>query len=125
MLQTLYSLPADSYYYATFSIEDNFDNFSNVVMNMPKGYKKNEGIKILNGVVNIFSFISKGRKKRGQGFKILTPNQMLSMLPVTLAQLKAGNNSEKLKNEIRQLFHSLCRSKKLTKNVYNNLINAI
>ena len=60
MLQTLYSLPADSYYYATFSIEDNFDNFSNVVMNMPKGYKKNEGIKILNGVVNIFSFISKG-----------------------------------------------------------------
>ena len=50
---------------------------------------------------------------------------MLSGLPISLAQLKAGNNSEKLKNEIRQLFHSLCRSKKLTKNVYNNLINAI
>ena len=37
---------------------------------------------------------------------------MLSRLPITLAQLKAGNNSQKLINEIRQLFHSLCRSKK-------------
>ena len=50
---------------------------------------------------------------------------MLSRLPISLAQLKAGNNSEKLKNEIRQLLYSLYRSKKLTKNVYNNLINAI
>ena len=50
---------------------------------------------------------------------------MLSRLPITLAQLKAGNNSEKLKNEIRQLLYSLYRSKKLTKNLYNNLINAI
>ena len=50
---------------------------------------------------------------------------MLSRLPITLAQLKAGNNSEKLKNEIRLLLYSLYRSKKLTKNVYNNLINAI
>ena len=50
---------------------------------------------------------------------------MLSRLPITLAQLNAGNNSEKLKNEIRQLLYSLYRSKKLTKNVYNNLINAI
>ena len=41
----------------------------------------------------------------GQGSKILTPNQMLSRLPITLAQLKAGNNSEKLKNEIRQLLY--------------------
>ena len=50
---------------------------------------------------------------------------MLSRLPITLAQLNAGNNSEKLKNEIRQLLYSLYRSKKLTKNVYNNLINTI
>ena len=57
--------------------------------------------------------------------KILTPNQMLSRLPISLAQLNAGNNSEKLKNEIRQLLYSLYRSKKLTKNVYNNLINSI
>ena len=48
--------------------------------------------------------------------KILTPNQMLSRFPITLARLKAGNNSEKLKNEIRQLLYSLYRSKKLQSN---------
>ena len=52
--------------------------------------------------------------KWGQGLKILTPSQMLRRLPISLAQLKAGNNSEKLKNEIRQLLYSLYRSKKLT-----------
>ena len=50
---------------------------------------------------------------------------MLSRLPISLAQLKAGNNSEKLKNEIRQLFYSLYRSKKLTENVYKNLVDII
>ena len=50
---------------------------------------------------------------------------MLGRLPLSLAQLKVGNNSEKLKNEIRQLLYSLCRSKKLSKAIYNNLINAI
>ena len=50
---------------------------------------------------------------------------MLSRLPITLAQLKAGNNSEKLKNEIRQLLYSLYRSKKLTKQLYKNLIDII
>ena len=48
---------------------------------------------------------------------------MFSRLPITLAQLKAGNNSEKSKNEIRQLLYSLYRSKKLTKTIYDNLIN--
>ena len=46
------------------------------------------------------------RNQRGQGLKILTPKEMLSRLPISLAQLKAGNNSEKLKNEIRQLLYS-------------------
>ena len=50
-----------------------------------------------------------------QGLKILTPNQMLSRLPITLSQLKDGNNSDKLKNEIRQLLYSLYRSKNLQK----------
>ena len=50
---------------------------------------------------------------------------MLSRLPITLAQLKAGNNSQKLINEIRQLFYSLYHSKKLTKTIYNHLINTI
>ena len=50
---------------------------------------------------------------------------MFSRLPISLAQLKAGNNSDKLKNEIRQILHSLHRSKKLTKNVYKSLIEII
>ena len=61
----------------------------------------------------------------GKGLKILTPNQMLGRLPISLAQLKAGNNSEKLKNEIRQLLYSLYRSKKLTKQLYKSLVDII
>ena len=61
----------------------------------------------------------------GKGIKILTSDQTLSRLSITLAQLKTRNNSEKLKNEIRQLLDSLYRSKKLTKTIYNNLIYAI
>ena len=57
--------------------------------------------------------------------KILTPNQMFSRLPISLAQLKAENNSEKLKNEIRQLLYSVYRSKKLTKQLYKSLIGII
>ena len=63
--------------------------------------------------------------QQGQGIKILTPNQMLSRLPISVAQLQAGNNSEKLKNEIRQLLYSLYRSKNMTKQVYNNLIKSL
>ena len=60
--------------------------------------------KILKIVEEILNFDKKIQKQSGgQGLKILTPNQMLSRLPITLAQLKAGNNSEKLKNKIRQL----------------------
>ena len=62
---------------------------------------------------------------KGSGLKILTPNQMLSRLPITLAQLNAGNSSEKLKNEIRQLLYSLYISKKLTKQLYKSLIDII
>ena len=61
----------------------------------------------------------------GQGLKILTPNQMLSRLPIFLAQLKAGNNSQKLKNKIRQLLYSLHQSKKLTKQLYKSLVDII
>ena len=63
--------------------------------------------------------------QKGQRLKILTPNQMLSRLPIALAQLKAGNNSEKLKNQIRQILYSLYRSKKLTKQIYKSLIDII
>ena len=57
--------------------------------------------------------------------KILTPSKMLDRLPISLTQLKVGNNSEKLKNEIRQLLYSLYGSKKLTKTIYSNLISTI
>ena len=65
------------------------------------------------------------RNQKAERCKILTPSQILSKLPITLAQLKAGNNSEKLKNEIRQLLYSLYRSKKLTKQIYKSLIDNI
>ena len=63
------------------------------------------------------------QNQQGQGLKILTPNQMLSRLPIPLAQLKPGNNSEKRKNKIRQLLCSFCRSKKLTKQLYKSLVD--
>ena len=81
----------------------------------------------MNKIADVVELILNFNKKyqEGYGFKILTPSQMLSRLPISLAQLKAGNNSEKLKNEIRQLLHSLYRSKKLTKQIYKSLINII
>ena len=79
--------------------------------------------KIVEIVREILKFNEQVQK--GEGLKILIPNQMLSRLPITLAQLKAGNNSEKLKNEIRQLSYSLYRSKNMTKQVYSNLIEYI
>ena len=59
------------------------------------------------------------------GLKILTPIQMLQRLPIALAQVKAGNNSENLLNEIRQVVYSLYQSMEITKRVYNNIIKSI
>ena len=67
----------------------------------------------------------KKKKTRSKRIKILTPEQMLSRLPISLAQLKAGNNSQKLKNEIRQLLYSLYRSKKQSKTIYKHLMNTV
>ena len=64
-------------------------------------------------------------KAKGVGLKILTDKQILNRLPILLAQIQAGNNSIKIKNEIRQILYSLYRSKLLTKTVYNNLIKSI
>ena len=79
--------------------------------------------KILKIVEEILEFNKQNQS--GKGLKILTPNQMLSRLPISLAQLKAGNNSEKLKNEIRQILYSLYKSKKLTKQLYRSLTDII
>ena len=65
------------------------------------------------------------KNQQGQVPKILTPNQMLSRLPISLAQSKTGNYPDKLKNEIRQLLYSLYRSKKLTKQLYKSLIDIV
>ena len=51
--------------------------------------------------------------------------EMLNRLPILLAKIEAGNNSIKLKNEVRQILYSLYRSKVLTKTVHNNLIKSI
>ena len=64
-------------------------------------------------------------KQEGKGLKILTPKQMLQILPIALAQIKADNNSENLLNEIRQIVYSLYQSKEITKKVYNNITKSI
>ena len=80
--------------------------------------------KIVNIVEKILKFNEQNQQER-QDIKILTPNQMLNRLPVALAQLQAGNNSNKLKNEIRQLLYSLYRSKTMSEQVYKSLIGII
>ena len=55
------------------------------------------------------------QSKQGTGLKILTPKQMLQRFPIAFAQIKAGNNSESLLNEIRQIVYSLYQSKEITK----------
>ena len=64
------------------------------------------------------------KTKQGTGLKILAPKQMLQRLSIALAQVKAGNNSENLLNEIRQTIYSLDQSNKITKKVYNNIIKS-
>ena len=64
-------------------------------------------------------------KQEGTGLKILTPKQMLERFPIALAQIKSGNNSERLLNEIRQIVYCLYQSKEITKKVYNNIIKSI
>ena len=67
---------------------------------------------------------SKQNETKGKGLKILTPKQILQRLPISLAQVKAGNNSECLLKEIRKIVYSLYQSKKITK-VCNNIIKSI
>ena len=62
---------------------------------------------------------------KGTGLKILTPKQMLQRLPIALAKVKAGNNSEIFLNEIRQIIYSLYRSKQITKKLYNHIIKSV
>ena len=93
---------------------------NNPINNVKKIRNRNNMVKIVELILEFNQL-----NQEGSGLKDLTPSQMLSRLPISLAQLRAGNNSEKLKNEIRQIFDSLYRSKELTKNVYKSLIDII
>ena len=79
--------------------------------------------KLVYIVKKILEFNRQNKKKKG--LKILTPDKMLSRLSITLAEIRAANNSENLKNEATQLSYFLYRLKKLTKTIYNNLINTV
>ena len=100
-------------------IQSRLNDFEKEITNMSANERLYE---TLVTVVQILYFNKQNQER--QGLKILTPQQMLSRLPISLAQLKAGNNSERLKNEIRQLLYSLYRLKKQM-NLINLFINLL
>ena len=109
---------------------DNFNEFEKIQEKKNKGAIGTEQKKLLKYGKELKKIIEKisstfsGSKSR-KGLKILTPQQMLTRLPILLAQIKAGNNSRELKNEIRQLLYSLYRSRQISKTIYKNLIATI
>ena len=107
------------------SIKEVLSKLKRIIDYTPKddAVKIEENEKITDLVERLLELNNKTQS--GQGLKMLTPSQMLSRLLISLAQLKAGNNSEKLKNEIRQPLYSLYRSKKLIKNIYKSLVDII
>ena len=97
----------------------------NTLYNIEMLYKaRNEAITFYDDYSLMMSE-AKYRLTRETGLKILIPKQMLQRLPIALAQVKAGNNSERLLNEIRQIVYSLYQSKQVHKKVYNKIIKSI
>ena len=86
---------------------------------------RNNAIKFIEDYGSMILEAKKHAKQEGKGLKILTPKQMLQRLPIALAQIKAGNDSESVLSEVRQIVYSLCQSKEITKKVYNNIIKSI
>ena len=90
-----------------------------VINNLEKFYNsREEVINFFRDYIEMLSdanYNAKQNETEGKGLKILTPKQMLQRLPIALAQVKAGNNSESLLNEIRQIVYSLYQSKQMTK----------
>ena len=106
-------------------IKNGWSNLKDKTEKMSREEIKNEKPNDVLGIINeILNFNKKIQKQQGSALKILTPNQIRSRLPISF-QLKAGNNSEKLKNEIRQILYSLYRSKKHTKQLYKSLVDII
>ena len=101
------------------------DEQKEVIENLNKFYNsREEVINFFRDYIEILSdanYDAKQNETKGKGLKILTPKQMLQRLPIALAQVKAGNNSESLLNEIRQIVYSLYQSKQITKKAYNNI----
>ena len=99
------------------------------INNLEKFYKyREEAINFFRDYIDMLSDANYDARKNetdGKGLRILIPKQMLRRLPITLAPVKAGNNSENLLNEIRQIVYSLYQSKQITKKVCNNLIKYI
>ena len=100
-----------------------------VINNLEKFYNSRE--EVINFFRDYIKMLSdanynvRQNETKGTGLKILTPKQMRQRLPVALAQVKAGNNSESLLNEISQVVYSLYQSKQITKKVYNSIIKSI
>ena len=105
-------------------INSGLKDFKEEIKKMSKEERETQEPEVIVAIVEEILNFNK-QKQEGQGLKILTPNQILSRLPISLVQLESGNNSNKLKNEIRQLLYSLYHSKNMTKQVYNNLIKHI
>ena len=95
---------------------ENLYNSREEVFNFFRDY-----IEMLSGA----SYNARQNETKGTGLKILSPKQMLQRLPIALAQVKTGKNSESLLNEIRQIVYSLCQSKQITKKLYKNIITSI
>ena len=95
------------------------------IKKMSKEETENERPDEIVNIVEMILDFNKQNQQKGQGIKILTPNQTLNRSPIALAQLQAGSNSNKLKNEIRHLLYYLYRSKNMTKQIYKSLIGII
>ena len=100
-----------------------------MINNLEKFYKsREEVINFFRDYIRMLSEANYDARKNeieGKGFKILTLKQMFQRLPIAVAQVKAGNNSENLLNEIRQILYSLYQLKQITKKVCNNIIKSI
>ena len=100
----------------------------NALYNINMLYKaRNKAIKFFDEYSSMVSEAKNKAKNKagGKGLKILTPTQLLQRLPIALAQVKAGKNSENSLNEIRQIANSMYQSKEIIKKVYNNIIKSI
>ena len=100
-----------------------------MINNLNKFYNsREEVINLFRDITEMLSDANcnaRQNKTEGKGLKILTPKQMLQKLPIALTQVKAGNNSENLLNEIRKIVYSLYQSRQIAKKVYNNLIKSV